>query len=179
MNESMSSKSTSHPFLEEFISAEEFKAKYMPASPDPNKHHFPNIEPPAENLVTVVSHQINTEGSVDTPERFAIADLRGFQYKVAVGDLVVVDRIDAEAYPVGSTMTFDRVLLVGSRNETLIGRPNVVGASVVARVEQHTKDKKLTIFKLRRRKHSKRTQGFRRHLTLLRILEINPGDLTE
>ena len=71
-----------------------------------------------------------------------------------------------------------QVLLVGSRDKTLIGRPNVVGATVKALVEQHPKDRKVLVFKKRRRKNkSKTTKGFRRQLTLLRVQDIIPGEL--
>mmetsp|Transcript_1545 Transcript_1545/g.2355 ORF Transcript_1545/g.2355 Transcript_1545/m.2355 type:complete len:89 (-) Transcript_1545:457-723(-) len=85
--------------------------------------------------------------------------------------------MDLDAYPVGKHLEFERVLLVGSADRTLVGRPNVTGASVTAMVEQHTKDKKLLIFKKKRRKNHKKSQGFRRHLTLLRIKDIIPGKL--
>lgn len=67
-------------------------------------------------------------------------------------------------------------MLVGSKYGTLVGRPIVPGARVTAYVEELTKDKKVTILKFRRRKNSKRTKGFRRDITVLRIKEIITPD---
>lgn len=67
-------------------------------------------------------------------------------------------------------------MLVGSRKGTLLGRPYIDGAKVLAAVEEKTLDRKLTIFKMRRRKNSKRKRGFRRSVTVLRIQDIILGE---
>jgi large subunit ribosomal protein L21 len=64
------------------------------------------------------------------------------------------------------------VLLVGSKSATLIGKPLVSGASVMAVVEEMAKDKKVMTLKFRRRKNSKNIRGFRRQLTILRVKQI-------
>lgn len=66
--------------------------------------------------------------------------------------------------------------MIGSRKGTMIGRPIVKGASVSLEVEEITKDKKVMIFKMRRRKNSKRLRGFRRPVTILRIRDISIGN---
>ena len=66
--------------------------------------------------------------------------------------------------------------MIGSRRATLVGRPLIEGATVIADVEELTKDKKVIAFKMRRRKNFKRTKGFRREIAVLRITDIIPGD---
>lgn len=72
------------------------------------------------------------------------------------------------------------MLLLGSPSATLIGRPSVSGAIVRVAVEEMTKDKHLIILKFRRRKNSQRKKGFRRQVTILRVVDIlPPPDLQE
>ncbi|CAN0498021.1 unnamed protein product, partial [Ectocarpus sp. 8 AP-2014] len=65
------------------------------------------------------------------------------------------------------------VLLVGTRESTVVGRPTVPGATVKLFVEEQTRDKKVIVLKKRRRKSSKTTQGHRREVTLLRVVDIS------
>ena len=67
-----------------------------------------------------------------------------------------------------------KVLLLGTKNVTVIGRPFIEGASVSALVEEQTQDAKVYIFKRRRRKHSQTSKGHRRKLTILRIKGMHP-----
>ena len=101
---------------------------------------------------------------------FAVVRLSGTQYKVTKDDLIVSNRI--HGYDVGESFALDDVLLLGTQNETRVGRPTVPGAQVMLTVEEHTKDQKVVIFKKRRRKNYKRKTGFRRDVTLLRVSDI-------
>jgi large subunit ribosomal protein L21 len=65
--------------------------------------------------------------------------------------------------------------MLGSKSVSVFGQPIVGGAKVRLEVEEVTKDKKVIAFKFRRRKSSRRTRGFRRELTILRVKEILPG----
>lgn len=105
---------------------------------------------------------------------FAVVDLAGAQYKVTTDDLLVVSKLKpVEQYKVGSVHTFkDNIMLAGSSHLTLVGMPYVPGAEVDVMVEEITQDAKVIIFKKRRRKHSQRKNGYRRDLTLLRILDV-------
>jgi large subunit ribosomal protein L21 len=94
----------------------------------------------------------------------------GKQFKVAPDDVIVADKI--EDMDIGETFDIEDVLLVGSEMDTVIGRPYVPGVRVIAEVEEQTKDRKVIAFKMRRRKNSKRLKGFRRQVSILRILEI-------
>ena len=106
-------------------------------------------------------------------ERFAVVELSGTQYKVSVDDTIVADHI--EGVDIGQQITYDAVLLVGSRKATVVGRPYVPAAKVVCTVEELTRDKKVYIFKTRRRKASRTLRGFRKRLTILRVDEIVIG----
>jgi large subunit ribosomal protein L21 len=102
---------------------------------------------------------------------FAIVQAGGRQEKVTPGVVVVVDRLDVEP---GAEITFDKVLLVGSEGgEFVAGAPYVPGASVTGVVEAQTQAKKIRVFKMKRRKHYRRTRGHRTQQTQVRVTSIN------
>ena len=102
---------------------------------------------------------------------FAIVEAGGRQEKVAPGALVVVDHVDAAA---GSEFTFDKVLLVETADGGFVaGTPYVKGASVTGVVEAQTQGKKVVVFKTKRRKGYRRTQGHRTQQTRVRVTTIN------
>ncbi|KAL3940923.1 MAG: hypothetical protein SGBAC_004636 [Bacillariaceae sp.] len=104
---------------------------------------------------------------------FAVVGLGGAQHKVTSDDLIVVNRLKpVEKYRIGSVHTLTDVMLVGSSHTTLVGMPFVKGAEVDVMVEEITRDGKLVVFKKRRRKNSQRRNGFRRDVTLLRVLDV-------
>lgn len=104
---------------------------------------------------------------------FAILEMAGSQFKVTHDDLLIVHRLKPlDHYKVGSIHEWNRILMVGSTHFTCIGLPFVPQARVTVQVEEITKDQKVVIFKKRRRKHSQRKRGFRRDITMLRILDI-------
>ena len=110
---------------------------------------------------------------------FAIVSMAGSQFKVTTDDVLIVNLLKpVTKYKVGSIHTFkdEDVLLLGSSHFTLVGMPHVQGAEVDVLVEEITKDAKVIIFKKRRRKNSKRKNGFRRDVTMLRILDIRPPE---
>ena len=108
------------------------------------------------------------------PKRFAVVELGGTQYKVAADDVIAVEKMQVE---VGSIIHVNRVLLVGSKDATIIGSPLVKDASVEAVVEEQTLADKVIVFKKKRRKGYRRWKGHRSPLTILRINDINlpPG----
>lgn len=104
---------------------------------------------------------------------FAVLELGGAQHKVTTDDLLVVNKLKpVQDFKIGSVHTLKDVMLVGSSHLTLVGMPHVTGAEVDVMVEEITQDAKVIIFKKRRRKHSQRKNGYRRDLTLLRVLDI-------
>ena len=100
---------------------------------------------------------------------YAIIETGGKQYRVSVGDVVSVEKLPVEA---GSTITFDRVLLLSGDGETRVGTPTVAGASVAATVEETYRGEKLIIFKFKAKKGYRRKTGHRQSLTRLAITAI-------
>ena len=102
---------------------------------------------------------------------YAIIRPGGKQYRVAVGDTVKVETLEAEA---GSEVTLNDVLLVAAEDGSIkAGKPVVEGASVKATVLSHGRSDKVRIFKFRRRKHSMKSGGHRQNYTELKIEAIN------
>ena len=106
-------------------------------------------------------------------DRFAIVRLGGTQYKITKDDVIVAEKLDVQ---VGADLIIDEVLLVGSEAATVVGRPTVPRATVTCAVEEQTRDAKVVVFKKRRRQNSRRRNGHRRHVTLLRVLDIHAGE---
>jgi len=97
---------------------------------------------------------------------YAVIRTGGKQYKVAAGEKIKVEQIAAD---VGQEIVIDQVLAVGSGADLTVGSPLVVGASVVATVVAQGKHDKVHIFKMRRRKHYRKSQGHRQAYTELQI----------
>ena len=103
----------------------------------------------------------------------AVIKTGGKQYKVAVNDVIKVEKLAGEA---GETLTFDNVLMHGGDGAPTVGSPMVSGAVVTGEILEQFRDKKVIAFKKRRRKHSSMTKkGHRQYLTAVRIKGI-PGD---
>lgn len=101
---------------------------------------------------------------------YAIIQTGGKQYRVSEGDVLSVEKLDAEA---GKETTFSDVLLVVNGDTINLGAPLVTGASVKAEVVEQYKDEKVIAFKFKRRKGYHRTVGHRRQLTKLKITKIS------
>jgi large subunit ribosomal protein L21 len=99
----------------------------------------------------------------------AVIKTGGKQYRVAPGDTVKVETLAVE---VGQQVTLSEVLTVSDGSEVKVGSPFVAGASVVATVVGHGRHDKVTIFKMKRRKHYQKHQGHRQNFTELRIDSI-------
>jgi large subunit ribosomal protein L21 len=101
---------------------------------------------------------------------FAIVEAGGRQEKVVPGEIVVVDRLEAEP---GAEVTFDRVLLIeGADGAIVSGAPYIPGATVVGVVEAQTKGKKIRVFKTKRRKQYRKTIGHRTQSTRVKVTLI-------
>jgi large subunit ribosomal protein L21 len=101
---------------------------------------------------------------------YAVIKTGGKQYKVAAGEKIKVELLEAE---VGAEVVIDQVLAVGNGAELKVGAPLVAGATVTATVVNHGKHDKVRIFKMRRRKHYKKSQGHRQNYTELQISAVN------
>ncbi|MYZ49160.1 50S ribosomal protein L21 [Propylenella binzhouense] len=100
---------------------------------------------------------------------FAVIKTGGKQYRVAAEETLTVEKLPGEA---GDELTFDEVLLVGGDGEPKVGAPLVAGASVKATIVEHTRGRKIIVFKKRRRQNSRRKNGHRQDYTVVRITEI-------
>jgi large subunit ribosomal protein L21 len=106
---------------------------------------------------------------------YAVVTTGGKQYRVEPGSELEVDRLSGDA---GSSVTFDRVLLVGDGEAVTIGTPTVEGATVSGTVLGEALGPKLIIFKFKQKATYRRKNGHRQHLTRIRIDEINASGKT-
>jgi large subunit ribosomal protein L21 len=100
---------------------------------------------------------------------YAVLKTGGKQYKVAENDVIIVEKLVAEA---GSNIDLDEVLMIGDGETSTVGTPTVVGAKVTAEVLEQKRGKKVIVFKKKRRQNYRRTRGHRQDLTVLRITDI-------
>ena len=100
---------------------------------------------------------------------YAVIKTGGKQYRVEQGDTLAIERLEGDT---GTQVSFGEVLLVGSDNETKIGRPLLAGASVTGTIVEQGRAKKIIVFKFRRRKIYKRKKGHRQYFTRVRIESI-------
>ncbi len=101
---------------------------------------------------------------------YAVIKTGGKQYKVAAGDKLKVEKLTGD---VGTKVVIDKVLLIADGETTTIGAPLVAGAKVNATVVSHGRGDKVMIFKMRRRKHYRKTQGHRQSFTEIQIDTIS------
>lgn len=102
---------------------------------------------------------------------YAVVKTGGKQYRVSKDDTIMVEFIKAET---GSTIYLDNVMMLNNNGDLTIGTPKVDGALVSAKVVKQARGPKLIIFRRKRRKNHRRTQGHRQDLTLLKIIDISP-----
>ncbi len=100
---------------------------------------------------------------------FAVIQTGGKQYKVAQNDVITVERLAGEA---GAAIEFGDVLAVSDGDTLRVGAPIVPGAKVTAEVVEQTRGPKVIIFKKRRRQNSRRKNGHRQDLTVLKITGV-------
>ena len=94
---------------------------------------------------------------------FAIFQTGGKQYRVQAGDIIKVEKLDAEG-----SVEFDQVLMIGDK----VGTPFVDGAKVIATVVEQKRADKVLVFKKKRRQNYRRTRGHRQYITVVKITEI-------
>lgn len=103
---------------------------------------------------------------------FAVIESGGKQHRVEPGEVLALEKIDAE---IGSTVEFDKVMLVADGDALAIGEPYVESGRVAAEILEHGKGDKVRIVKFRRRKDYKRVKGHRQWFTKVRITAITNG----
>uniref|UniRef100_A0A6B2LS48 Large ribosomal subunit protein bL21m n=1 Tax=Arcella intermedia TaxID=1963864 RepID=A0A6B2LS48_9EUKA len=104
------------------------------------------------------------------PQSFAIIQVGGHQYKVTEGDEIMVEKLDA---PITSKILLDKILMVGTREHTVVGTPMLTKAKVYAQVEEQSRTEKLIVYMKRSDTKSGRSRsGHRQDYTLLKILGV-------
>jgi large subunit ribosomal protein L21 len=103
---------------------------------------------------------------------YAIIRAGGFQYRAEPGKTIRIPSLDAD---IGSTVTFDEVLLGSDGSSVRAGEPLLAGARVTGEVVRHGRGKKIVVFKFKRRKNYARKQGHRQGFTEVKINDIALG----
>lgn len=101
---------------------------------------------------------------------YAIVETGGKQFRVSEGDVIRTDLIETE---VGSSVTFDRIVLAANGDDVTIGTPVVSGASVTGTVLRQAKDKKILVFKYKPKKRVRKLNGHRQRYAEVRIDKIS------
>ena len=101
---------------------------------------------------------------------YAVVRTGGKQYRLGVGDSVKVEKLPDE---VGNIVELSQILMISDGSDVKVGTPLVTDASVKAEIVGHGRDKKIRVFKMKRRKKYRRTQGHRQAFTQLKVTEIN------
>jgi large subunit ribosomal protein L21 len=101
---------------------------------------------------------------------FAVLKTGGKQYKVAQGDVIQVEKLEGN---VGDKVTLDQVLMIGEEDKVDVGAPILDGSKVTCEIIDQTKGSKILVFKKKRRKKYRRTNGHRQLITYLKITDIS------
>jgi large subunit ribosomal protein L21 len=97
---------------------------------------------------------------------YAIIQTGGKQYRVEAGDTIYVEQLDGK---VGDQLTLGEVLLVGGAEGVKVGAPRLAGVQVLGTVLEQGRERKIRVFKYKKRKQYRRTRGHRQAFTALRI----------
>jgi len=101
---------------------------------------------------------------------FAVVKTGGKQYKVKENDIILVEKLENKK---GDSINLNKILLLSNDEKKIqIGTPLLKGVSVKAKVLEQKKQKKVLVFKKKRRKNYKKTKGHRQNITVLKILKI-------
>lgn len=100
---------------------------------------------------------------------FAVFKTGGKQFRAEPGARIRVPSLEAEP---GDAVTFDQILLASDDGDVKVGEPLVEGARVTAEVVRHGRDKKIIVFKRKRRKGYRKKQGHRQGFTEVRVNEV-------
>lgn len=100
---------------------------------------------------------------------YAVIASGGKQYKVKEGDVLRIEKISGE---IDETVSFDKILMFSDGDNVQIGQPDLDGVSVNGRIMEQDKAKKIIVFKYKRRKRYRKTQGHRQQFTTIKIDSI-------
>jgi large subunit ribosomal protein L21 len=107
--------------------------------------------------------------NLENTAMYALVEIKGKQYRVEKDSVVRVDHIDSEE---GTAVEFPTVMLVKDEKSTRVGTPYVDGAIVKGEIASQTRDRKVVVFKHKKRKNYRRTKGHRQHYSMIRIKDI-------
>lgn len=117
-----------------------------------------------------MSEKTSKKSAAASDATYAIVETGGKQYRVKVGDVLSVEKLDGDA---GTGIKFDRVLLIGGDGDVKVGTPVIEGASVDATIADQYRGEKIVVFKYKPKKNYRRRTGHRQSLTRLQITGIN------
>ena len=120
---------------------------------------------PVTTQYTAICGQLNEILSM-----YAVIESGGKQHRVEPGEVLRLEKLDASE---GETVNFDKVMMIGEGENVQIGTPFVDGGAVTAEVVSHGRGDKVTIIKMRRRKHYRRQAGHRQYFTEVKIKDIS------
>ncbi len=100
---------------------------------------------------------------------YAVVKTGGKQYKVSEGDFFKVEKLPGQ---VGEAVTFEEVLLVSKDGDVRVGRPVVEGSRVTGTIVEQDREKKIIVFKMKRRKGYRKKQGHRQYYTGVKVTSI-------
>jgi large subunit ribosomal protein L21 len=100
---------------------------------------------------------------------FAVVTISGKQYKVKVGDVIVVDKIEGKT---GDSVTFDHVLLTNDKGKTVVGMPTVVGSKVKGKIIAQEQGEKVEVRRYKQKVRYRRQNGYRADLTRIEIVTV-------
>ncbi len=102
--------------------------------------------------------------------QYAVIQAGGHQYRVKEGDTLPIDKLDGQ---VGDKVRFDKVLLIQDETGTHVGQPFLAKSMVEATITEQTRDKKVLVFKYKRRKNYKKMRGHKQPITMVEIGKIS------
>ena len=100
---------------------------------------------------------------------FAVIKTGGKQYRVEENNIIKIEKLESTER---ETIVFDHVLMIGDAKKSTVGAPIIVGAKVEALILKQMRDRKVIIFKKKRRQNYRRKKGHRQHLTVVKITKI-------
>ncbi len=103
---------------------------------------------------------------------YALVEFSGKQFKIEPGREIKVPHLKGD---VGDQVVMEKVLFLDDGNAKLVGKPFIENASVDANIVKHGRDKKIIVFKFKRRKGYQKKQGHRQEFTILKIDKVNTG----
>ena len=99
----------------------------------------------------------------------AIVKISGKQYRVSKGDIIKINR---QEWKIGDKVKINDILLTDNKGKISVGNPIVNSASITVRILEHSREKKILIYKKKRRKGYQRKNGHRQHFTLLEVIKV-------